>query len=521
PKAQRKMLEGSVLLFLCRSWTRLRPEWQRLWCVYVVSIIEQLAQVHNSTTKEALERLCNFLPEKLNLQGMCYLAAAIFGPHLIKVIETEMNADMVCYSLKLCKQDAGQPRCLLYHTPKVSYPCIMKNNLPYEDFDGDKFSAFPTLRGYHWRGKDCNDGRPTVYPGRRTQKSFFFPNQGVDPKDGIPYEQKFCTESKGVILLGDSAGARFHIPTEWMTAAQLSLKSFSNLPLAFTNELDWPQFSGTTGYLNSTIGGWTDSVYLRLYRRNRCNHRDFQNISKNGIMSFIVNITPCLPPISSMARNQLLDNPAIVIYAAIGNDVCNGKPDTVAHMTTPEQMHSNVMQTLDYLNGHLPKGSHVILTGLVDGRFLWDQLHKRYHPLGQLNNDITYEQLYSFLSCLQANPCNDWLSSNKTLRDLTSERALQLSNVLKEIARSKKYANFDIFYMDFPLVEIAEEWHSRGGEAWQLIEPTDGFHPSQIASALGARIFWQKALREWPHILGKENPFNKQIEDVFGDQGGY
>uniref|UniRef100_A0A8D0GSY5 Acyloxyacyl hydrolase n=1 Tax=Sphenodon punctatus TaxID=8508 RepID=A0A8D0GSY5_SPHPU len=430
-------------------------------CVYVVSIIEQLAQVHNSTTKEALERLCNFLPE------INYLCFATFPFR----IETEMNADMVCYSLKLCKQDAGQPRCLLYHTPKVSYPWLSE-----------------MTEGYHWRGKDCNDGRPT---------------------------------SKGVILLGDSAGARFHIPTEWMTAAQLSLKSFSNLPLAFTNELDWPQFSGTTGYLNSTIGGWTDSVYLRLYRRNRCNHRDFQNISKNGIMSFIVNITPCLPPISSMARNQLLDNPAIVIYAAIGNDVCNGKPDTVAHMTTPEQMHSNVMQTLDYLNGHLPKGSHVILTGLVDGRFLWDQLHKRYHPLGQLNNDITYEQLYSFLSCLQANPCNDWLSSNKTLRDLTSERALQLSNVLKEIARSKKYANFDIFYMDFPLVEIAEEWHSRGGEAWQLIEPTDGFHPSQVFLKNKNVIFWQKALREWPHILGKENPFNKQIEDVFGDQGGY
>lgn len=26
----------------------------------------------------------------------------------------------------------------------------------------------------------------------------------------------------------------------------------------------------------------------------------------------------------SLARNQLLDNPAIVIYATIGNDVCNG-----------------------------------------------------------------------------------------------------------------------------------------------------------------------------------------------------
>ena len=32
--------------------------------------------------------------------------------------------------------------------------------------------------------------------------------------------------------------------------------------------------------------GWTDSLYLRLRRRNRCNHRDLQNISQNGMLSF-------------------------------------------------------------------------------------------------------------------------------------------------------------------------------------------------------------------------------------------
>lgn len=31
------------------------------------------------------------------------------------------------------------------------------------------------------------------------------------------------------------------------------------------------------------------------------------------------------------------------------------------------------------------------------------------------------------------------------------QRALQLSNVLKEISRTQKFANFDVFYMDFPL----------------------------------------------------------------------
>uniref|UniRef100_A0A672UYE4 Acyloxyacyl hydrolase n=1 Tax=Strigops habroptila TaxID=2489341 RepID=A0A672UYE4_STRHB len=166
--------------------------------------------------------------------------------------------------------------------------------------------------------------------------------------------------------------------------------------MAFTNELDWPQFSEITGFLNSTIGGWTDSLYLRLRSRNRCNHRDLQNISKNGGSSGNL-----LRLIKSLARNQLLDNPAIVIYATIGNDVCNGNNDTLAYMTTPKEMLSNVLQALRYLDTRLPNGSHVILTGLVDGRFLWDNLHDRYHPLGQLNRDITYSQLYSFLDCLQ------------------------------------------------------------------------------------------------------------------------
>ncbi|GAB0184232.1 acyloxyacyl hydrolase [Grus japonensis] len=418
-------------------------------------------------------------------------------------IDREMNADVVCHSLKLCKQDPGQPLCHLYPPPKVglsaairkakrivktskdlksftgfssvcAFPplanlCekikyVIRNKLPFEDFDGDKFSTFPTLRGYHWRGRDCNDKNTTVYPGRRPDNWDVNSDSncngiwGVDPKDGIPYEEKFCkgADSQGVILLGDSAGAHFHIPPEWMTVTQMSAKSFANLPMAFTDELDWPQFSEITGFLNSTIG---------------------------------------------LARNQLLDNPAIVIYATIGNDVCNGNRDTLAHMTTPKEMLSNVMQALRYLDSRLPNGSHVILTGLVDGRFLWDNLHDRYHPLGQLNKDVTYSQLYSFLDCLQ--------------------RALQLSNVLKEIARSEKFANFDIFYMDFPLRQTAEEWRKMGGEPWQLIEPVDGFHPSQIAAALGTSITWQKALREWPQVLGKENPFNDQIEAIFKDQGGH
>uniref|UniRef100_A0A8C0UXX4 Acyloxyacyl hydrolase n=1 Tax=Cyanistes caeruleus TaxID=156563 RepID=A0A8C0UXX4_CYACU len=474
-------------------------------CVLVVSVIEQLAQWHNSTVKAAVERLCDYIPEKL--QGFCYVLAELYGPHIAELIDKEMNADVVCHSLRLCKQDPGQPLCHLYSPPKVScFPTFLKTTACGMSFKLElgSLKVSTTLRGYHWRGRDCDDKNTTVYPGRR-------PDNWDAKSDSNCNGIWVSADSKGVVLLGDSAGAHFHIPPEWMTVTQMSAKSFANLPMAFSDELDWPQFSEITGFLNSTIGGWTDSLYLRLRKRNRCNHRDLQNISQNGGSSGNL-----LSLIKSLARNQLLDNPAIVIYATIGNDVCNGERDTLAHMTTPKEMLSNVVQALRYLDSHLPNGSHVILTGLVDGRFLWDNLHDRYHPLGQLNKDVTYSQLYSFLDCLQVSPCSGWLTPNETLRNLTSERALQLSSVLKEIARSEKFASFDIFYMDFPLRQTAEEWRKMGGEPWQLIEPVDGFHPT-----LGTGITWQKALHEWPQVLGKENPFNDQIEAIFKDQGGH
>ncbi|XP_058152759.1 acyloxyacyl hydrolase [Dasypus novemcinctus] len=532
-------------------------------CVLVVSIIEQLAQVHNSTVQAAMERLCSYLPEKLFLKTTCYSVIHMFGSDIIKLLSANMNADVVCHSLEFCKQDTGQPLCHLYPSPKatwtftlekarqivkkpqtVNYPrsgssiCSLpflakicqkikftiQNSVPFKDVDSDKYSVFPTLRGYHWRGRDCDDRNKMAYPGRRPdswdahQDSNCNGIWGVDPKDGIPYEKKFCegSQPRGIILLGDSAGAHFSISPEWITASQMSLNAFVSFPTALTDELDWPQLSGTTGFLDSSSGIKEKSIYLRLRKRNRCNHRDYQNISRNGASS--QNLEKF---IESLSRNQLLDHPAIVVYAMIGNDVCNGKKDSVPAMTTPEKLYSKVMLTLKYLNSRLPNGSHVILYGLADGAFLWDNLHNRYHPLGQLNKDVTYAQLYSFLNCLQVSPCHGWMSSNKTLRMLTSERAEQLSNTLKKIATSEKFTNFDLFYMDFGFQEITEEWKRRGGQPWQLIEPVDGFHPNEVGLLLFTDHFWKKVTLQWPQILGKENPFNAQIEQVFGDQGGH
>ena len=70
----------------------------------------------------------------------------------------------------------------------------------------------------------------------------------------------------------------FHIYSRW----QESLKS---LPFAVENELDWPQLSLVTGYTQSkwsVATGKMDSIYNRLVQRNRCNHRDYQNLAING-----------------------------------------------------------------------------------------------------------------------------------------------------------------------------------------------------------------------------------------------
>jgi len=46
---------------------------------------------------------------------------------------------------------------------------------------------------------------------------------------------------------------------------------------------------------------------------------------------------------------------------------------------------------------------------------------RRIHPIGELNNDVKFKDLYDYMNCLQISPCTGWLTSNDTLRDLTSQ----------------------------------------------------------------------------------------------------
>ena len=73
------------------------------------------------------------------------------------------------------------------------------DHLPVVDLDNDGFSTIPTLRGYNWRGKDCNDFLSTVRPGVKDfaghDKTIDYNCNGisgVDTVSGKPYKDLLC-----------------------------------------------------------------------------------------------------------------------------------------------------------------------------------------------------------------------------------------------------------------------------------------------------------------------------------------
>jgi len=126
-----------------------------------------------------------------------------------------------------------------------------------------------------------------------------------------------------------------------------------------------------------------------------------------------------------------------------------------------------------------------------------------------------------FLNCLQISPCWTWMNANQTVRETGDAWALKLSAVYDQVISTHKYPNFDMVYYDFPFEQIISIWEAKGGQAWQLIEPVDGFHPNQISNAILADWLWDDLLANHPQFVGSVNPNNANILSFFGDQGGY
>jgi len=53
---------------------------------------------------------------------------------------------------------------------------------------------------------------------------------------------------------------------------------------------------------------------------------------------------------------------------------------------------------------------------------------------------------------------------------------------LKKLTTTQKFHNFKLHYLDNPLGQVLEEWVQQGYKPWQLIDPIDSLHPSQVIS---------------------------------------
>jgi acyloxyacyl hydrolase len=238
----------------------------------------------------------------------------------------------------------------------------IKRHTPIIDLDNDLHSPVQAIRGSLWRGKDCNDYDTRVYPGRRQSNLGAAVDHncngivGAD-KNNVPYEELYCRAgfNRGVLSIGDSGSAHFRIPEQLFDPAYMNFESYKHILRIAETEADWPHLSWGTGYFEQDDTGLTpgpvDSIYKRMRDHNRCTHRDYQNIAVNGASSNNV-----LPYIQQLSRNQTADEPLLVMYALIGNDVCGETPG-LDRQTKPAEFYANVKKTLDYLETRLPPNS--------------------------------------------------------------------------------------------------------------------------------------------------------------------
>jgi acyloxyacyl hydrolase len=382
---------------------------------------------------------------------------------------------------------------------------------PKVDLDSDGYSSVHLChRGADWRGKDCNDLVKGIHPGvAEDPKSSVDGNcngiSGLAPS-GKSWEAEYCQSipnDRSIAFFGDSATAAFSIPVQWVDL------NLTDIFPALVNELDWPSLSYASGWDDSVHG---ESLYTKLRINNRCAHRQFQNLAFNG--ATMANLV-------EQINSANFDNakPVLAFIGYIGNDVCK---KSLNMMTTPTQFRQNLLAGLQLLDQKLPPNSRVVLFGLVDGEILWNNTYNLPHPLGM---GITYADFYKFLSCVGMNPCNTWLTADAASRRAATLRSIELDDVVEQVVtQQNNYKNFKLAFLDFAkmLEEAIEILKQKGLPVHELIDDIDGFHPSlHVGHRLLADVMWQHLSTDFPDHIGPANPHNAQIDQQFGDQGGY
>eukprot|EP00010_Vexillifera_abyssalis_P007456 CAMPEP_0201545802 /NCGR_PEP_ID=MMETSP0173_2-20130828/2227_1 /ASSEMBLY_ACC=CAM_ASM_000268 /TAXON_ID=218659 /ORGANISM="Vexillifera sp., Strain DIVA3 564/2" /LENGTH=552 /DNA_ID=CAMNT_0047954307 /DNA_START=24 /DNA_END=1678 /DNA_ORIENTATION=- len=522
-------------------------------CV-VCTVLSQMFIVklerENVTIDQALSSFCSYLPVPLNKYCTSYLSKN--GEKIIDAFFNYEAPDRICYALGAC---TNPQQCRLYPSSlpitedfgsfflEDTFPVDFENSienwlewivkrfgddhLPLDDIDNDYFSpAWKTLRGRDWRGRDCNDLDHLVYPGTIPSSGdrMFDSNcngiYGINNVTGKPYEHELCNvEQRGVGLIGDSVGAHFAFPCTFYFPGPGVYDHF----LYFAaNEGDWPFTSHITGFRNDTTGLLDpdrkhplplDSIYLRMLERNRCVYNDFQNLAVNGADSVL-----SVHNLHALARNQKRDQPMLFFQMLIGDDICDSKD---GKWTPPDKYEQAMLQNLDYLDQHLPKGSFVVNVGIIDGSVIYDVLHNQSYPfspepLQSANNVASYKEWWEFMICTRTVVCYGWMTPNATVRREATQHAFMLNDILKNITHTRSYNNFDMAYYDFPFVEMGIKIREQGLPFTALFEPFLGLHTTQHAVSILAGVLYNKIERDYgDKAFGPINPNNQKIVQLF------
>lgn len=500
-----------------------KKNYKCLVCVAALLIVEQNLENGSTDIAKLLGASCDALPS--SMQGICQDLLTDFGAKFIEWLAKKFPVDGICSKLHLCnKCHISEDRDTQYQGRMLSTVMMSQFNpvfraslglstsspeAPKIDLDKDGFSSMHLIhRGADWRGKDCNDLSSKVHPGVYDSINGPLVDHncngiyGVD-ENGKSYEEMYCngTDVRSFVAFGDSVGAAFEVPAQWIL-----MKNLSAVANAVIDELDWPTMAASSGWKPKVEG---KSLYGQLRANNLCNHRDYQNLAKNGAKMV------------DLASEQIPawivpDKPSFVYIGYVGNDICH---DTLEQMTKPEDFRKQFIDGLTSLSQKVKTHSYVVAFGLVDGRILWDAMSHEIHPLG-----IPYAQFYDFLSCTGANPCQTWLTSDEATRNAASARASELSKIMADVAANHHFDNLSVFYVDFEEIveESLAELEHEGLPPSILISKFDGFHPSLFPGhRLIAEKIWDKVKTFHPEFIGNPNPNNEMIQDLFGDQGGY
>ena len=128
--------------------------------------------------------------------------------------------------------------------------------------------------------------------------------------------------------------------------------------------------------------------------------------------------------------------------------------------------------------------------------------------------------MFFFLK-LQCSPCVGWLTANETLRQLSTERAMQLNEQFPIILSENNFKSFEAKYLNIDWRQIVQDYKDGGGDAKDLFEPVDGFHPSHLMNQMLSDVVWDFLETDFPEAIGPINPVNDEIRIRFGDQDGF